>query len=101
MNPFKEKTLITKKQFVNDLKELFNVSPNFKEVCLYKDTYSCNKHLYKVDSPNVFTLGYIDPIGFSIYHEYSKHMKRGERLYNEFRKYLDTYTFIYQKHYFI
>lgn len=100
MNPFKEKILITRKQFEIELKQLFDITIDKDALCLYTDTYQCNKHIYKVNNPKVFTFTPLDKWGLSIYHIYSTYIKDNEQLYKQLKEYLNTYTFKYKGYYY-
>ena len=101
MNPFKEKKQITRKQFEKELKELFDITIDKDTLCMYIDTYQCNKHIYKVNNPKVFTFTPIDNSGLSIYNIYSKYIKSNESRYKQLKEYLNTFTFKYKEHYYI
>jgi len=100
MNPFKDKVQITRKQFETELKQLFDITIEKDTLCLYIDTYQCNKHIYKVNNPKVFTFTPLDKLGLSIYHIYSTYIKDNEDRYKQLKTFLNTFTFKHKEYYY-
>ena len=104
-NPIINTKLITKKQFTNDVFNLFGLKLDFESVCMYKDSHSCNKWAYNIPDPLVFTASFVDHFGFSWANIngsfYAEHTIKKTDLFKEFKKYIENHTFKHKNHFYI
>ena len=74
---------------------------------MYIDSYSCNKHSYNIDNPNVFTIQYKDNYknSFNISNVnsrfYIEQYKENTELYHQFKSFISEHTFKFKNHYLV
>jgi hypothetical protein len=104
-NPIKNTTLISKKYFDEVLKVRFGLTIDKDSINKYIDNYNCNSHTYNEASPKVFTATFTDSFGFSWSNTqgrfYKKHTEPKSELFKEFKEFINTHTFIIDKHFYI
>lgn len=104
-NTIKNTELLSKKEFLETLKNRFGLTIDKNSINKYIDNFNCNSHAYNNINPKVFTITFVDRFGFSWSNTkgefYQNHTVPKTKLYNEFREFLNTHTFVIDKHFFI
>ena len=104
-NPINNTKLISKKAFNDILKDRFGLTIDKNSIFKYVDKYTCNKHAYNKPAPQVFTITFVDRFGFSWSNTNGEFYKNNTipktQLYKDFKEFINTNTFIIDKHFFV
>lgn len=104
-NPIKNTKLLSKKEFLETLKNRFGLTIDKNSINKYIDNFNCNSHIYTKPSPKVFTITFIDRFGFSWSNTYGQfykdHTKPNSLLFKEFKEFINTHTFKIDNHLYI
>lgn len=105
INPIKNTKLISKKKFLEILKNRFELTIDKESINKYIDNFNCNSHTYNELNPKVFTATFKDSFGFSWSNTngefYKYHTKPNSLLFKEFKEFINSHTFKINNHFYI